>query len=486
MQLYKQTRNKLDDYIHAYGMRDFRQRATDCSEVAIEKMDKVIKFMGSREYKSANPAMAAVRLPIICGFWMMMMLTIVIVFWGMIAPIESAAIASGNVVLLSNKKTIQHLEGGIIEKILVKDGDTVKNGQELLSLKNVAAIANRDMLKLQLYAQMAAEKRLLAERDKFEKVSFDPKMLEESKINADIAKVIESQERLFESEGISRKAKVDGLNQQILSAQEQIQGMEAQIKATKTQMQMLDEELVGVQQLFTKGYATKPRLLGLQRNREELDGKVGQYEAEIAKTRQNITETNINILNTKTEFETKISEEMRDSQSHMAELKERLRAAEDMLKRTVITAPADGVVNGLKYHTAGGVVEAGAPIMDVIPQNDQLIIEAKLSPNDIDTVHSGLESQVMFTAYSARNTPKVPGKVTQVSADKFETPGAIGQSYYTARVEVDKKFLQKMANHIELYPGMPAEVLIRTGSRSFFAYLFKPMTDSMHKAFREE
>jgi HlyD family secretion protein len=454
---------------------------------AIVDMDRGTRFMMQRQYTSSNPAISVVRLPVVAGFWIILVLTTIIIIWGAFAPIESAAVAQGAVTLLSNKKTIQHLEGGIIEEIFVKDGDTVKKGSPLIRLSDVASAANRDMLQGQLYVSLASESRLVAQRDKQDHVSFEQDMLDKSQDNAELAKIIEQQTRMFETQNAAQTAKVEALHQRISGSEEQIIGLNAQKESTQAQLELLKDNINSVQQLVTKGYDTKPHLMGLQRNEKELEGNLGQYNSEIAKVQQGITETSMTIISQENEFETINSDGLRDARAQIVEFTEKLRATQDVVDRSLITAPTDGIVNGLKYHTIGGVIDPGTPIVDIIPQDDQLIIEAHVKPADIDIVRAGLDARVMFTAYKARSTPKVPGKVIQVSADKFNSaPGSPPESFYIARVEVDKKFLEKMSGHIELYPGMPADVLIRTGSRSFLNYLFNPITDSMHRAFREE
>jgi len=453
----------------------------------LAKTDEAIHFMIRPDYIHPNSALAAVRKLLLAGLWIMLALAGIAIIWGAFAPIDSAAVAKGSVVLLSSKKTVQHLEGGIIEELLVKEGETVVAGQQLVRLSNTAANASRDIIEGQLYLARATEERLVSERDKKPAIVFDAELLEKSSHDEKLSKILEAQTQLFTSQRDAEEAKLNVLNQRIAQAKEEIEGFKSQKEGAVGQLALLEEEIGTVQKLLDKGYATRPRLLELERNRSELEGSKGQYGAQAAKVQENITETQMEILNQQNEFDSKNAQDLRDAQAQITEQEDKLKTAQDVADRRVITAPVAGIVTGLKFHTTGGVIEPGTAIMDIVPQDDQLIVEAHVKPTDIDVVRPGLPARVVFSTYKTRITPKVPGIVTQVSADKFtdehSTPPS---SYYIVRVEVDKHFLQTMKKPVELYPGMPADILIRTGERSFFSYLFQPISDSMNGAFREK
>ncbi len=453
----------------------------------IMQMDIASKFMMDRHYECKNPAIAAVRMPLVAGFWSILILTSVTLIWGTLAPIDSAAVAKGTVTLLSNKKVIQHLEGGMIEKIYVKDGDTVKAGDSLIKLSDTVPTANRDILQSQLYEERASEARFIAMRDQLTEIHFPQDIVAGSKNNEAINKIMATQIRLFDSQVSAQSSKMAALKQRIIQAGEQINGQTAQKNSTASQLEILKQNVASIEKLVESGFDTKTHLTTVQRNQMELEGNLGQYDAEIAKIQQGITEAQMTLSSQASDFETTISDGLRESQAKVADLTEKLRAAQDVAERTVIAAPASGIINGLKHHTIGGIIQPGVPIMDIIPQNDQLIIEAHVRPGDIDVVRAGLNARVIFTAYKAGSTPRIDGRVIQVSADRInDTQSSPPDSYYVALVEVDKNILLNTTKHIELYPGMPADVLIRTGSRSFLNYLFSPIMDSMHRAFREE
>jgi len=236
--------------------------------------------------------------------------------------------------------------------------------------------------------------------------------------------------------------------------------------------------------LLAKGNAAKPRLYGLQRQDAELEGRRGEYLANIARAEQSITEAEMEIINARNGYEKDIATELREVQTNIPTYAEKLQAAEDVLRRIVITAPQAGIVTGLAVHTKGGGVSPGATLMEIVPQDDRLIVEARVSPHDIDEVHAGLEARVRLSAYKSRRVPILEGTVQSVSADKF-IDQMTRESYYTARLRLDDAELKKLDN-VVLTPGMPADVLIVTGERTFLSYLLSPLSDGMFRGLREQ
>jgi HlyD family secretion protein len=445
-------------------------------------IDRSAHYMSNgKSDEHRNEVMQFARPSIVFGIW-----TLIIVFgffglWSAIAPLDSAAVAKGTIVVSSSKKTIQHLEGGIIREILVKEGDSVKAGQPLIRLSETAAKSRYETLISQYYASLALENRLIAERDNHSAVTFSQELLDSK--NPEAANAVTSQEGLF----ITRKDQVNGkiavLNQRKAQFVDQIKGLEAQQLAAQGQLKLVKDEINIVDTLLKSGNANRPRLLALQRRQAELQGIRGQYLSEIAKARQSITEAEMEIINTRNDRLNDIMKELRETQVLVADLREKVKAATDVADRLIITAPTDGVVNGLIYHTIGGVIAPGTPIMDIIPQNDKLVIDAQVLPQNIDEVHTGLTARIRLTGFRSRTTPIVEGKVVTVSADKFTDKANPNLSYYIARVEIDKipHGLKE-----KLYPGMPADVLIVTGTRTFLHYLLGPISDTLNNAFREQ
>lgn len=326
----------------------------------------------------------------------------------------------------------------------------------------------------------------MALRDGKKEVSLPADAVGASKQDPELAKMLAEQSSLFtnQREGYLDKAKT--LQLRIQQTRREMEGLQAQVESASGQIGYIDDEIKTVKEMVKKGLSPKPRLLSLQRERERLAGDKGQHLSGIAKAEQSINETEVQLLNLKNEFQTQNADELKDTHGRTSDLQEKLRAARDVVSRTVIVSPTEGIVTGLKFHTEGGVIGPGAPIMDIIPQTDALVLEVQVNPVDIDVVTPGLSSRVIFSAYKSRSLPQLTGKVTKVSADILtEQQGMAETSFYKAQVVVDPAELKRLAPSIKLYPGMPAEVYIRTGSRSFLGYLFAPITDGMRKAFKE-
>lgn len=428
-------------------------------------------------------AVEATRQPVRIGLWLLILFFGVGGLWAMFAPISSAAVARGQVMVESNRKTVQHLEGGIIEEILVKEGQMVVKDQPLVRLRATTAEARKDLITNQYVAAKALETRLLAERDGLDSLSFPESVLAQ-KDDPKVQETLTSQERLF----ITRKQALEGelgvIEQRIRQLNDQIGGLRAQQASVREQMRLIKEEADVVEKLLLSGNAQRPRFLALKRREAELQGASGQFAAEIARIQQAVGEAELAKMNARNEFLNGVVKELRDVQVQISDLEQNLKASTDVFERTVIAAPLEGTVVGLKFHTLGGVIAPGAPIMDIVPKDDRLVVEAQILPQDIDEVHEGLIARVRLTPYKSRRIPPLEGNVTQVSADSF-TDQKTGMSYYTARVEIDPEFMKHLRN-VELQPGMPADVLIVTGERTFLSYLLSPLSDSMYRAFREQ
>ena len=425
---------------------------------------------------------AHARIPIIFGLWMTILVFGVFGLWSVIARLDSAAIASGRVVVDSNRKTIDHLEGGIVQEILVQDGMIVDKGQPLVRLSAINAKARVQLLADKYNSYLAVEARMLAERENRDVVF--PKELTDKQDKPDIAELLANQMKIHQTRMQSINGQIDILKKRIAQSEQEIKGLELQAESMENQDVLLKEEISVVAKLLSTGNAVKPRLLALKRQSAELNGRKGEYLAMKAKAEENINETNLQILNTQSEFQNKVEEELKDAQLQLQDLRERITASSEILDRIVIRSPERGIVNNMKVHTVGGVVKPGEAIMDIIPTADKMIIEAKVSPLDIDVVQPDLKARVRLTAYKSRQVPPVDGKVLQVSAEPF-TDERTGASYFTARVEIDAKELDDLKG-IRLYPGMPAEVLIITGSRSFFQYMMDPITQSFQHSFKQQ
>jgi len=444
----------------------------------------VVKGFFTRGDVSGNEIMAATQEPVRAGVWLFILLFILGGGWAAFAKIDSAAVAQGVVVLNENKKVIQHLEGGIIKEILVEEGESVVAGQSLVLMDETKAKATRGIIRSQLLMTKASEYRLLAERDNQEIILFDDPIFQDLE-DPEVKKALDSQQRLFSTRRNALNGQVAILNQRVEQLADEIEGLEAQEGSARKQLELIGEEVEIVSSLLEKGSALRPRLLALQRQAAELEGKIGEYLALIARAGQGIAENEMSIINLKNEHLRDVVAELRENQAQISDLEERLTAANDVLDRIVIIAPQSGVVTGLKFHTVGGVVGPGAELLNIIPQDDELIIEAKILPQDIDVVHSGLDARVRLTAFKVRNVPVIEGKVIHVSPDRF-VDQYTGHPYYLARVRISNEVLDDLAEKVELYPGMPADVLVVIGARTPLQYLVDPIMGAMHKAWKEQ
>jgi HlyD family type I secretion membrane fusion protein len=425
-------------------------------------------------------ARKSVRIGMIC----ILLFFGVLVGWAAIAPLSSAAIAPGEVVVDSNRKTIQHLEGGIVEELLVKEGDDVRAGDALVRLNETQSKARLDLFEGQYYIAKASEARLIAERDGSKKISFPLELVEREEQYPEIAKAMESQRRLFDTRRKSLSGKIKVQRKKIRQYKEEIRGLQSQATSAENQIALLREEISVVKKLLEEGNAVRPRLLALERHVAQLEGERGEDLALISRANQSIAEADLNIINLRNDLMNLVNSELKDTQLQLSDLEERIRSSSDIMDRVVITAPIDGKITGMQFHTIGGVIAPGQPIMDIVPLNDKLIIEAKVKPNDIDAVREGMEARIRLTAYRARKVPTIIGKLIYLSADRF-TDEASGLGYFLARIEVNPGEIEQI-DHVELYPGMPADVLIVTGERTVLSYLFDPITDSFYHAFRED
>lgn len=435
-----------------------------------------------QEGEIITPATLA-RAPILFGVWTAVALFGVFGLWAATAPIDSAAVASGQVVLDSNKKTIQHLEGGIVEEILVKEGAQVKAGEALVRLNATNSKSQLDQYKSNYLAAKATEARLFAERDTLSSITF-PKDLTNLSQEPKVKEIMDNESRFFKTRQENLKGQVGILNQKIAQSRDEIRGLNAQVSAATNQISLLSEQIDVVEKLLAQGNALRPRLLGLKQQAEQLKGQRGSNQALIARAEQTITESQLSISTQKNDFLNKVNSDLQDIQLKISDLEERIRASADVVNRITIVSPIDGLVTGLAVHTVGGVIKPGEAIMDIVPTNDKLIVEAQVMPQDIDVVHAGLIARIQLTAYKSRNVPNIKGKVLNVSADKF-VDQRTGNSYFIARIEADPDELKQLKD-VELSPGMPAQVLIVTGERTLLRYLLGPLNDALTHSFREQ
>ncbi len=445
---------------------------------------KGVEFSGSIENEELNKDLRkTIKAPIKFGFIVISAVLVVFVLWGGIAPINSSAVAPGSITLEANRKTVQHLEGGIVSEILVKEGDFVVKNQPLVYLNSTSANAQQQLLLSQLITSVTTEARLVAERDNLDEISFPQEIYEYQDQNK-IAELVNGQQGLFENRKAGLQGKTDILNEKISQYNKQIEGLIAQELEVKKQIGITAEQVHSAQTLFDKGFGQKPKLLDLKNTLSNLKGRLADLQAQTATTKGNISETEYQIINERNNFLKEVMDELKEVQQKISGYREQLQASKDVLERTVITAPQSGKITGLKVHTIGGVIGPGTQIMDIVPLDDKLIVEAYVQPQDIDVVHEGLKAKVLLTAYRSRISPRLDGKVIYVSADKF-TNDKNGSQYFLAHVEIDVDSMRRFGKELSLYPGMPAEVFITIGSTTMLKYILRPLVESAQKSVRE-
>jgi epimerase transport system membrane fusion protein len=401
--------------------------------------------------------------------------------WALLAPLDSAALAPGVVTVKSYRKTVQHLEGGMVSEILVTNGQLVEQGQTLLVLDNTMAKAELGVLKGQYFTTRAMENRLAAERDLLETIDF-ANDLDPEDVRA--IEAIKNEKQIFAARRDDRLGEIEVLGQRIMQHESQIQGLRALISSKQEIVSSYDEEVNDLAELLVDGYVDKQRLRDLQRSRSRSIGELADHRSSIAQAEVQIGETRLQILQLNKRFTTEVVDQLAATQAGVYDLRERILAIEDRLRRTVITAPVAGIVLGMNTHTIGGVVQPGKTLLDIVPDLAELVIEAQVSPMDIDRVTPGMETTIRFSAFKNATTPTIKGELTQISADRL-LEEQTGKPYYLARVELTEEG-KKMLGPLILVPGMPAEVLIKTGERTFFDYLIQPASNAFARSLIED
>lgn len=404
--------------------------------------------------------------------------------WAAIVPLDSAVMAQGVVAVESKRKKVQHLEGGILERIAVRDGDTVEAGQILAVLNQTDSAAAVNVLLSEQDAVLALEARLRAEMNDEGVLNFAPELQVRQNVAAAVA-AMEGQARLFQQRRDSLASEIAILDNRRAQYLQMVEGLQAQLAATKKQTTLIDEEQAAIQVLFDKGLAPLPKLLALKRARAGLDGQRGEIISSIAENRLRASEVDMEILNLRNSRLDKVAAELRDVQKRRFELVDRIKAAAGQLTRLTITAPSGGVVVATVIHSPGQVVRPGETLLEIVPQHDRLIIEAQIKPDDADNVRAGIAARVRLIPFKTQYQPVVEGHVRSISADRLQDPNT-GMAYYQAEIELDRDAVAAALGPDALQPGLPAEVMISLGSHTALEYLVAPMNRRLQQAMREE
>ncbi len=424
----------------------------------------------------------SIRRYIIAGAVIVLTLTCGVGVWAATMEISGALIAPGTVVVDSNVKKIQHPTGGVVGKLYVHDGDRVKAGDVLVRLDDTVTKANLAIVTKGLTELTARKARLEAERDRLEAVKFPVELLQH-KNDPDVAQVLAAESTLFDLRRTARSGEKSQLRERIAQLGQEITGLQAQQASKKKEVSLIGNELSGVRDLFKKKLVPLTRVTQLEREATRLEGERGQLVASIAQAKGKIAELQLKIIQVDSDLSSDVAKETRDIDAKIGEFVERKITAMDQLARTEIRAPQNGTVFQSIVHTVGGVIPAGEAIMLVVPNADNLSVDARVNPQDIDKVQIGQKAALRFSAFDTRTTPEIFGSVSRISADTT-TDQRTGYSYYTIRISMHADQRARLGN-LKLVPGMPVEAFIQTGDRTVLSYLMKPLSDQVARAFRE-
>lgn len=438
---------------------------------------------GAYETGSRGPSDSMKR-PALFGWIVIVLFFGVLGGWALFAPLNGAVVANGVVKVEGNRKSVQHLDGGIVKTLSIKEGDRIKAGDLLIVLDDSQARAEFEVLLQQFYVLRATGTRLKTELARGTSLVMPADLQAAQEKDVEVKNIWNGQVQQFESRLAALEGQRSVIRERVAQYEAQIKGSEAQVKAYETQLHSVQNELKSIAPLVERGLITMPRRLQLERAGAQLEGQASETIASIAKARQGIVEQRQQIAQLDNERFSDISKELKETQAKELETLSRLANARAVLSRTEIRAPYSGQVVGLNVFSVGGVIMRGDKILDLVPDQDSLVIEAQIAVEDISDVHPDMRADVHLTAYKQRITPVVLGAVIQVSADRL-VDNKTNQPYYTALVRLDEKQLAELPQ-VKLYPGMPATVIIRTVERTAFDYLIGPLTMSFNRAFRQK
>jgi epimerase transport system membrane fusion protein len=419
-------------------------------------------------------------------------LIVIIVFfglggWAALAPIASAAYAPGKLRVESNRQTIQHLEGGIVKSLRVRDGDQVEKDQVVMVLDDTQSKSQLEIVQGQYYSALAREARLKAQRDLQEKITFPPQLLEH-KDDRRVAEAIDVQEQTFVARNEAYKNEIKLYKQQVRQLNSQLKGLVSQKEASQRLLASFETEHKDLKDLAKKGFAERQQVRLLQREVSGNQGTLGDFVARIAATRSEVVSAKLQSLQLQKEMQREVAGELDTVQERLYQLVEQLQIVKDTLSRTVIRAPQTGIVYELAIHTVGAVIQQGAMLMEIVPQSERLIVEAQVSLLDIDRVTVGQQADINFSAFKSRETKKIQGRIINLSADSIISERNRDMPpYYLAIIEITEEGLTQLKdNDLELIAGMPADTFIFTGERTFLQYLTDPLLNTVARSFIED
>lgn len=400
--------------------------------------------------------------------------------WAALAPLDAGVSSPGLVKVANNRKTIQHLTGGKVDEILVREGEIVRAGQVLIKLNPVQTAAQLGMSEAQFISAKAVESRLMAERDGKIDIILPPE-LQVFSGNERLKSAVALQESLFRARHAAQEGEIQILQENLAATAEQLRGLEQVRLTQQQQLTLLNEQLTGMREMARDGYVPRNRVLELERAVSQLNGSLAESIANVGRTRNQMAELKLRMLQRRQEFQKEVQSQLTEVQKEANAQADRLGALRYEMANIQIRSPIDGMVVGLNVHTVGGVIQQGLHIMDVVPLNQPMIIEAQVAPHLIDKLHSGLAVDINFPAFSHAQTPTIPGVVDTVSADRL-TDERTNMTYYLVQVKVAPEGVKLLGKN-QIRPGMPVEVIIKTGERTMLNYLLKPLLARMESAF---
>ncbi|WP_158671193.1 HlyD family type I secretion periplasmic adaptor subunit [Bradyrhizobium guangdongense] len=425
----------------------------------------------------------SIKFHLILGLAIVLVLVVGLGGWASTVLISGALIAPGQIVVESNVKKVQHPTGGVVGEVRARDGDLVRAGDIVVRLDDTVTRANLAIVTKNLDAAQARAARLQAEQRGLDRIEFPQALLDRAS-DPDVKVLLSAEAKLFDVRVNGRTGQKAQLRERITQLNEEISGLSAQEKAKDQEIALVQNELTGVRELYDKRLVQISRLTQLERDSARLNGERAQYIASRAQAKGKITETELQIIQIDKDVVSEVSKDLRETNDKIGELIERKVAAEDQLRRVDIRAPQDGMVLQSTVHTVGGVVTAGDTLMLIVPQADDLQVEAKVNPVDIDKLQIGQKTLLRLSAFNQRTTPELNGLVSRVSPD-VTTDQRTGQSYYTIRVSMPAEEVARLGD-VKLIPGMPVEAFVQTGDRTMLSYLMKPLRDQLMRAFREK
>ena len=418
--------------------------------------------------------------------WLIMIVGVFgFILWASFAPLDKGVPMSGTVAKEGSRKAIQHQTGGTVKEILVKDGDVVKAGQVLVRLNSTVAKSAAETSRAQFIAARATEARLIAERDGLSKITF-PAVLTDNKADPRIAAAMELQNQLFTSRRTALSSELSAYDENIAGLKSQLSGLQESRASKQQQIVILKEQLDNMRDLAKDGYVARSRMLDVERTYVQVSGAISEDTGNIGRTQRQIAEITLRRQQRTQDYQKDVRTLLSDTQREAEALDSRLDGQEYELANTEIKAPVDGTVVNLAVFTNGGVIAPGSHMMDLVPSDDALVVEGQLPVNLIDRVHTGLQVEMMFSAFNTNRTPHIPGELIQVSADRTVDERS-GQAYYKVRARVTKEGQQIIAaKKLDIRSGMPVELFVKTGERTMMSYLLKPVFDRAKSSMSED